>query len=235
MENHENTSARTTALLVAFEGIDGSGKGTQARRLQEHLTAQGRKATLISFPRYEETLFGQAVGEFLNGRFGTLDEVDPFLVSLLYAGDRFESRGLLTDALAENDVVVLDRYVASNIAHQGAKRDGDARGELIDRIQKIEYGLYQLPHPNLVLLLDLPVAEAQKLIAVKTARSYTDRKADLQEADADYLQRVRDVYLSLADNHPDWCRIDSVRGDALRTVEEIAEEIAERLTPLLKA
>jgi len=235
MENHETNATYPTALLVAFEGIDGSGKGTQARRLQEHLAAQGRKAALISFPRYEETLFGRAVGEFLNGRFGSLDEVDPFLVSLLYAGDRFESRGWLTDALAENDVVVLDRYVASNIAHQGAKRNGDARDELIDRIQKIEYGLYQLPRPNLVLLLDLPVAEAQKLIAVKSARSYTDRKADLQEADADYLQRVRDVYLSLADNHPDWYRIDSVRGDTLRTVEEIAGEIVERLTPLLKA
>jgi len=235
MQNHDINSAHTTALLVAFEGIDGSGKGTQARRLQEHLSDRGRKVALISFPRYEQTLFGRAVGEFLNGRFGALDEVDPFLVSLLYAGDRFESRSLLTAALDENDVVILDRYVASNIAHQGAKRDGDARCELIDRIREIEYGLYQLPRPDAVLLLDLPVTEAQKLIATKSARSYTDRKADLQEADAVYLQRVRDVYLSLANDQPNWYRIDSLRGETLRTVEEIGEEIAERLTLLLKA
>lgn len=234
MRQHDAPTKQSTALLVAFEGIDGTGKGTQARRLKDHLTEQGHKTALISFPRYEETLFGQAVGEFLNGRFGALDEVDPFLVSLLYAGDRFESRGLLIAAMAENDVVVLDRYVASNVAHQGAKRSGNDRRELIDRIRTIEYGLYRLPQPDVVLLLDLPVAEAQKLIAVKAARSYTDRKADLQEADAVYLNRVRDVYLSLADDQPLWSRVDSLRDGRLRTVEEIGEEIIEKLTPLLK-
>src|SRR5436309_12852628 len=103
-------------MLIAIEGIDGSGKGTQARRLIERLAASGRRAALLSFPRYGETLFGRAIGEFLNGRFGTLDQVHPFLASLLYAGDRFESRRLLAELLATHDVVVLDRYVASHLA-----------------------------------------------------------------------------------------------------------------------
>src|SRR3712207_3314277 len=108
-------------MLIAIEGIDGSGKGTQARLLRERCRAAGLSAALISFPRYAETRFGRAVGKFLNGRFGTLDQVSPFLAALLYAGDRFESRTLLRESLFANDVVVLNRYVASNVAHQGSK------------------------------------------------------------------------------------------------------------------
>ena len=87
------------ALTVVIEGIDGSGKGTQTERLHERLRQAGKSAALISFPRYTETLFGRVVGEFLNGRFGDLEQVDPFLAALLYAGDRYESRQFLLDAL----------------------------------------------------------------------------------------------------------------------------------------
>lgn len=212
------------ALLVAIEGIDGAGKGTQARRLVERLEAAGRRVQLLSFPRYGETLFGRAVGDFLNGRFGKLDEVNPFLVSLLYAGDRFESRDLLAQALASNDCVVLDRYVASNSAHQGSKVSGDERAQLLDWIEQIEFGVYALPCPDLTILLDLPAADAQGLIAQKQARTYTDKKADLHEADAAYLERVRDVYLELAKGSG-WHRVDVVRNGALRSVDEIGEEI----------
>ncbi len=214
------------AKLIALEGIDGSGKGTQAKRLHEKLLAAGRQAALISFPRYDATLFGRAIGQFLNGRFGALDEVNPFLVSLLYAGDRFESRAFLHDTLAKNDVVVLDRYVPSNIAHQAAKLGGDERRELIDWIERIEYGLYELPKADLVLLLDLPAVEARKLIAKKSPRSYTDQEADLQESDTEYLEAVRHVYREQAASNPaTWRTIECFDGHKVRSVDEIGEEI----------
>jgi len=213
------------AHLVAIEGIDGSGKGTQSRMLHERLNAEGIRAALIGFPQYEQTLFGRAVGQFLNGRFGALDEVDPFLVSLLYAGDRFESRDLLLEALASNDIVVLDRYVPSNLAHQGAKCEAVERAALIEQIEQIEYEVYSLPRPDLVLLLDLPVDEAQRLIATKAQRSYTDRAADLQEADADYLRGVREVYLELSRATPNWHCLACAADGRIRGVDEIAEEI----------
>ena len=213
------------ARLIAIEGIDGSGKGTQAKRLHERLVAAGRKAALISFPRYDATLFGRAIGQFLNGRFGALDQVSPFLVSLLYAGDRLESREFLREALANNDVVVLDRYVPSNIAHQGAKLQGDERREVIEWIKQIEYSLYELPQADLVLLLDLPAAEARELIAKKSTRSYTDREADLQESDTNYLEQVRQVYRAQAASDPTWQLIECFDGEHIRPVEEIGEEI----------
>ena len=212
-------------MLIDFEGIDGAGKGTQTQALVARLTGAGVSARLISFPRYEGTLFGRAVGEFLNGRFGALDQVDPFLVSLLFAGDRFESRQFLIETMQSNEIVVLDRYVPSNVAHQASKLDGDARSELAKRILDIEHRIFAMPRPDLVVWLDLPVQVAQTLIAQKGARGYTERKADIQEADGRYLERVRAVYSGLAINEPGWQRIDCCQGERLRSIDEIAEEI----------
>jgi dTMP kinase len=213
------------AFLIDFEGIDGSGKGTQALRLHERLQQSGLKSHLLSFPRYAETLFGRGIADFLNGRFGRLEQVDPFLVSLLYAGDRFESKALLRNLLATCDVVVLDRYVPSNIAHQASKRDGEVRGELVRWIERIEYEIYGLPRPDLVLLLDMPPDQAQKLVALKAARNYTERPADIQEADSEHLRRTRDMYLELAAANSDWGIVACCTGAELRAVPDIANEI----------
>ncbi len=222
------------ALLVAIEGIDGSGKGTQAKRLHERLDRAGKRAALISFPRYEATLFGKAVGDFLNGHFGTLENVSPFLVALLYAGDRFESRGLLLDSLASNEVVILDRYVPSNHAHQGAKAASTERARLIEWVTEIEYGIYRLPRADLTFLLDLPVTDAQRLIAQKQSRQYTQKKADIQEADAAYLESVRGVYRDLAAAEPNWHRVDCLTGSSLRSIDDISDEMWKVLAALLK-
>lgn len=213
------------ALLIAIEGIDGSGKGTQSALLVEHLRQQGHRACLLSFPRYEHTRFGAAIGDFLNGQFGDLHSVHPQLAALLFAGDRFESKDVIFKAAADHDVVVFDRYVASNIAHQAAKLDGPQRLQLIQWIESIEYEVYGLPHPHLTVLLDLPARAAQSLIAAKAQRSYTDKPADLQEADGAYLERVRQVYRSLAEQRAEWAIIDCVRNEAIRPIEDIAEEL----------
>ncbi len=214
-------------MLIAIEGIDGSGKGTQAAGLRDRLRAEGVTVDLLSFPRYDATRFGKAIGDFLNGRFGSLDAVHPLLASLLYAGDRFESRDVLRAALESNDAVVLDRYVASNIAHQGAKLQGGERAELMDWIETVEFEIFRLPRPDLVILLDLPAAKAQELIAKKSARSYTDKAADLHEADGGYLAAVREVYRELAGRQPGWRIVSCLRDDVLKSIENIGAEISE--------
>lgn len=222
------------APLIVIEGIDGSGKGTQAQQLTERLTATGRRVRLLSFPRYRETLFGHAIGDFLNGRFGQLDEVHPFLASVLYAADRYESKSVLADALEQFDVVVCDRYVPSNLAHQGAKLNGAERDELLRTIERIEFEVFALPRPSQVVLLDVPVEIAQRNIAAKKPRSYTDKSADLQEADAAYLQRVRDVYLQLAADNSHWQRVESVQAGEQRAIAEIADEILRKVTAAIQ-
>jgi dTMP kinase len=213
------------AFVVAIEGIDGSGKGTQAKLLCDRCNAAGLTTTLLSFPRYDDTTFGKSIGQFLDGKFGKLDEVDPRLVSLLYAGDRFESRNVILAAMDSSDVVVFDRYVASNMAHQGAKLGAAERESLLDWIARIEFQIYELPKPDLVVLFDIPSAFAQQLIALKNKRSYTDKSADLHEADADYLEKVRKVYIQLSQDDASWQAISCCTDGSVKTMEAISDEV----------
>lgn len=214
------------ATLIAIEGIDGAGKGTQAGRLVSALREMGLRVDTLQFPRYSSTTFGSAIGDFLNGKFGSLNEVHPQLAAVLYAGDRFESRELLMRLIEDNDVVVLDRFVGSNLAHQSAKLDGEARTALVEWIEKIEYGVFQLPRPTLTILIDMSSQMSRELVSRKAARDYTEQEADLQESDLPYLERVRRCYLALAHSRLDWRTVHGLDDEgSLRTIDEVGEEI----------
>ena len=211
--------------LIAIEGIDGAGKGTQAKRLYERLVASGRRVALFSFPRYAETNFGRYIGEYLNGGFGALDHVHPFFASLLFAGDRFESRDKLLAALRENDVVLCDRYIGSNAAHQGARVPEVDRDAFLARIETVEYSVFRLPPADLTILLDLSVVTAKRQISTKAPRVYTEQSEDLHESDGGYLGAVRDTYRSIAARSEHWQVIDCEDRGAVRTIEDIADDV----------
>jgi dTMP kinase len=186
-------------MLIALEGIDGAGKRTQALMLKEGIGHSGLAAEIISFPRYGETIFARSIADYLNGRMGELRAIDPHLPALLYAGDRLESRDLLLCASERADVLILDRYTASNAAYQSARLHPDQRWDFIHWITEIEHGAYQLPHADRTIFLDLPVKTASQLVANKGQRDYTDRGADIHEQDQRYLSECREVYRMLAD------------------------------------
>jgi dTMP kinase len=214
-------------VLLALEGIDGSGKGTQAARLADAARAAGFSVASFSFPTYDGNPFAEAIAGYLNGDFGSADEVHPELAALLYAADRFHAKPQLLAALESHDLVILDRYVASNAAHQGAKLQGEDRRRLLDWLEAVEYGEFALPRPDLVVLLDTPVALARTLVARKGARGYTTLEADIHEADAAHTAATREVYLELA-ARDNWRVVSTAADDGeLRDVEEIADEIWE--------
>lgn len=222
------------AKLIAVEGIDGAGKGTQARQLVERLNAMGVKATGLQFPRYSETTFGGAIGDFLNGRFGSLDQVHPQLAAVLYAGDRFESRQILENAASQNDVVILDRFTGSNLAHQSAKLDGEERLELIKWIDHVEHVVFGLPRPTLNVLIDISSNWSRELVSRKGERDYTTAQADIQESNLPYLERVRSCYLTIAAQRDDWRVVESLDGNReLRTIGDINQEMLELIKPLV--
>lgn len=215
-------------MLVAIEGIDGAGKGTLAEGLVKCARSEEFSATTLSFPRYEDTRFARLIGQYLNGAFGDINAVSVHFASLLYAGDRFESRDHLGELQADCDLVVLDRYVASNRAYNGAKLPpGQERRRLIDWIADTEYGLFELPKPDLTLLLATAVDVADALVQRKAERSYTDKTRDLHEADRRYMREVAAVYAALAadaDEGP-WCVIDSLDDNGtLRAPDAICQE-----------
>lgn len=211
--------------LIAIEGIDGAGKRTQLERLAAAFTARGVEHTRTSFPRYE-TFFGQMVARFLNGEFGPLDAVDAHLSAVLYAGNRWEVKAELEAALADGRVLLADRYIASNLAHQTARVTAEKRDAFLDWLKQLEYGIYGLPREDLVVYLRVPAAEAQRLVDRKASRDYTARQRDLQEADLAHLEAAAAVYDRLAEE-PNWVRVEcfDAATNALRQPEEIHRNV----------
>jgi len=218
-----------SALLLAFEGIDGSGKGTQAGMLRDALTREGKSCGLIAFPRYEATHFGRTIARYLNGEFGDLKTAGAHFAALLYAGDRLESLAFIEAERAARDVLIFDRYVESNLAHQAAKLPTDQRGQFIDWLEAIEFCVYRLPQPHLVIYLDQPVSVAQQLIGRKAARTYTAKAADLHEADTNYLTRTAEVYGQLARRSGNWQIVSGCVGHQLRSPADVHEEILQHV------
>ncbi|HKW34929.1 MAG TPA: hypothetical protein VJN92_18100 [Candidatus Acidoferrum sp.] len=211
--------------LIAIEGIDGSGKRTQVELLSAALRERSHSVFATGFPQYD-SWFGKMVGQFLNGELGPLESVDPHFTALLYAGDRFEAKPKLEAALNNGEIVLVDRYIGSNLAHQTARADSAKRAAFQEWIEHLEYGIYGLPKEDLVLYLRVPPVEAQKLVALKSARSYTSAQKDLQEASLRHLEDAAQMYDALSER-PNWGRIecfDSKRNQ-MRAADDIANEV----------
>ncbi|RFU91875.1 MULTISPECIES: dTMP kinase [Citrobacter] len=212
-------------MIIAIEGIDGSGKNTQANILAKKLSLHGKHVKLMGFPCYTDTLFGKEIGSYLNGEFGGINEVSPKLASMLYAGDRFEKKAEIIDALNNDTIVIIDRYVASNIAHQSAKVFNEQRNELQKWIESLEFGVYSLPKPDINILLNLDASTSSLLVSMKNVREYTNKKYDLHEENSEYLSEVANVYRSLSENNDSWKVINCTESGVLKSIDSIAEEI----------
>jgi dTMP kinase len=215
----------SSGKLIAIEGIDGSGKHTQVELLMNTLRVQGHSVYATGFPQYD-SWFGKMVGQFLNGELGPLENVDPHFTALLYAGDRYEAKPKLEAALSNGQIVLADRYIASNLAHQTARAAPENRAAFVEWIEHLEYVIYGLPREDLVLYLRVPPAEAQKLVAQKAQRSYTSAQKDLQEASLRHLEDAAQMYDSLS-KRPNWNTIECF--DAKRTQMRAAETIAKEV------
>ena len=240
---------KTAGVLVAFEGIDGSGKGTQTKLLRKHCEEAGISCAIIGFPQYGRTPFAQAITEYLNGAFGGVAEVHPKLVSILFASDRFASKETLSRALRENSIVICDRYVASNMAHQASKVPENERQEFIRWLEEIEYGVFELPPADLTILLDMPAENAQRLVHQKSSRKvgvdfsesgqggYTALQADIHEADVAYLGECREIYRKLCAQNVGgkWTAIAATSNGVVCDPNQIAADVWKVVNPLLTA
>ncbi len=193
-------------MIIALEGIDGSGKHTQATLLRSRLERSGFSTVLFSFPRYGQTFFANSITDYLAGRFGSLSSVDPHLAALFYAGDRFETKPSIIAAMSDYDVVLCDRYVASNLAHQGARMPTSSCFQFIQWVATLEHEVYGLPRAQLTLYFDTSSEAASVLIRSRAQGSSTSAAADIHESDTAYLERCREVYRMLADQNflSDW-------------------------------
>lgn len=213
--------------LVAVCGIDGSGKTVQAKNLCERAEAEGCTARSMEFPRYGEGFFAELVERYLRGDFGgEATDVSPYLAALPYAGDRWEAADTLRGWLDEGALVVCNRYVPANVAHQGGKLEDPAERERFrDWVHRLEYDVYGIPRPDLHLWLDMPPAAAAGLAR---GRGDDERPAggeDIHERDTVHLERTREVYGWLAKTQDAWVRIECARNGEPDSPRSISERI----------
>lgn len=224
----------TKGLFVVIEGTDGSGKGTQFKLLAERLTKAGYDVALFDFPQYDNPS-SYFIREYLNGKYGTADEVGPYTGSLFYALDRFEAADKIRQALSEGKIVLANRFVGSNMAHQGTKfHNPDERRGYFIWLDNLEFEMLRIPRPDLSVVLRVPAEIAQQLVDQKETRNYTDKKRDIHEADLNHLQRSVNVYDEMCELFPrDFARLDCVRSGKLLDIETVQHLLWEKINPLL--
>lgn len=210
--------------LIVIEGLDGSGKATQAKLLAEHLTAQGLQVRQVTFPDYASDS-SALVKMYLAGQFGQKpDDVNAYAASSFYAVDRYASYKMNWGAFYEQGgVVIADRYTTSNAVHQCSKLLPEQWQSFLAWLFDYEFRLLGLPAPDKVVYLQVDPAVSQRLM---TQRYHGDEsKKDVHEKDREYLARSRQAAEYCA-RQLGWATVHCTNNDTMRSIEEIRQEVA---------
>lgn len=221
-ENVEHFSGR----LIAIEGMDGTGKNTQARLLLDALQSEGYQVGFYQFPDYESPT-GQAIKEYLNS---TSTDLSPIQRGQLFCNNRLAKRDQIVQDLREGRIVVCDRYIMSN-AYNIVSEPPLYQLKTRKALERIEIIQNAMPIPHLTFILDLPSEISTSMVLKKAPRAYTPLKQDRHESDALLQEKVREFYLSLQNEKPLFYQVINCRrtskpeDDQPRSKESIHREI----------
>ena len=198
--------------FIVIEGLDGSGKSTQVKKLTNYFTDKGIACKFLHFPQLEKGIYGDLIARFLRGDMGDINNVDPYLVALIYAGDRKEAATMVQQWIDDGNMVIMDRYVYSNIAFQCAKLDTkEQKQQLAKWILNLEFEYHTIPKPDVNIFLDVPFTFTQKrLTETRTGedREYLKGKQDIHEASLDFQKKVWEIYYWQVEQFDDFYAID---------------------------
>ncbi|MDO8603861.1 MAG: deoxynucleoside kinase [bacterium] len=215
--------------LIVIDGIDGSGKATQVALLAKRLKKEKIKVQTIDFPRYQDNFFGALIGEYLSGKYGDFTAVDPRVASVLYAGDRFETSSKIRKWLDAGYVVIADRYVSANQIHQGGKiSDTKERKEFLKWLDTMEYSVFKLPRPDMVIYLDVPFEVSKEWLKSKVAqrkKAYLKGRKDVAEENLRYLENSRNAALDLYKQNRGWEKVECCKGNVCMFPEQVHEQV----------
>lgn len=223
--------------LIAITGPDGCGKKTQTALLRDELKEADYETETIDFPQYENNLFGKMVGRYLKGEFGDAAKLSPYLASILYAGDRFESMDMIRQWLHKGKIIVCDRYAGDNFLHQGSKiKDKKQREEFSRWLYDLEFNVFGAKEADINFYLEVPLEISLNLLENKEAKErkdYTDGKKDGHENEK-HLKGVRKISEELIKRFG-WIKIDCAPKGCLLPPEEISDKIWEKVQPILNS
>lgn len=217
--------------LIVLEGTDGSGKATQCAALAEALEKEGYEYRKVEFPRYSEDS-SALIRMYLGGQFGEKPtDVNGYAASTFYAVDRYASyKQDWGEFYQAGGLILADRYTTSNAVHQGSKLTGQERIDFFDWLFDFEYRLMGLPEPDLVIYLDVPVAQTEK--NMRHRESCNNTTADIHEKDQDYLNQCRMAAGEAADRFG-WKRISCTENGTMRAIEDIHREVLQAVKEIL--
>lgn len=218
--------------LIVIEGTDGSGKSTQFRLLTGRLESEQVKFQKLVFPQYSEPS-SALIRMYLGGEFGKRpSDVNAYAASAFYSVDRYASyRKVWGKWYEEGGLVVSDRYTTSNAVHQASKEPEDKREDFLNWLYDFEYDKLGLPRPDLVIYLDVPTDFTEKMLRHRETETHT--QADIHEQDTQYLATCRRMGRAAA-AHYGWTVIRCVRDGAMRSMEDIHEEIYRHVAACLE-
>lgn len=217
--------------LIVFEGADGAGKATQTHLMARRLQAEGVAFREIDFPRYGNP-FAEPARLYLAGVLGRRPEdVNACAASVLYAVDRYASyKEDWGGAYEAGELILANRYTTSNAVHQAAKLPEGERADYLEWLFDLEYRRLELPEPDLVIYLDLPVEISGQMLHLRQEATHT--QADIHERDEAYLRRCRESAAEIVRRFG-WRRIDCSRNGGIRTPEDIHREVWTLVSALL--
>ena len=194
--------------LIVVDGSDGVGKGTQVALLVKRLKKDGVRVKTMDFPQYKGNFFGALIRRCLSGEFGNFLNFNPYIASILYAADRFESKATLEKWLDEGYTVILDRFVSANQMHQGGKiKDACERAKFLAWLDTLEHKALGIPRPDLVLYLHLPVPLSLKLLKERGRTHAFRKKLDLAERNRRHLEDTQKTAVQFLRKNPNWRKV----------------------------
>ncbi len=213
--------------FIVIGGTDGSGKTEQFKKLLARLEKDGYRVATFDFPQYgKPSAF--FVEQYLNGKCGGWEEVGPYRASVFYAVDRFDVGLKIDQAKKRGEIVISNRYVESNMGHQGAKIKNEKELEkFLKWVQKFEYQVMEIPRPDITIILHMPAEISQKMVDKKGPREYLEgKRRDIHEEDLKHLERAEKVYLKMAELFPeDFLVIECVENGKLLSIDDIHEKV----------
>lgn len=221
--------------LIAVEGVDGSGKQTQTELLYKRLLDEGVKVIKRGFPNYDSES-SALVKMYLMGKFGDdPKDVSPYVASSFFAVDRYAD--YMTDwkkYYLDGGVVLVDRYTTANMVHQAGKiKDQVERETFLDWLYNLEFKMYGIPVPDLVFFLDVPPAFQKKIVEGRKNKITGGQEQDIHEKSPEHITESYNSALYVSEKYG-WYRVHCIKDGAMRSIEDINDEIFDRVMELLK-
>lgn len=208
--------------LIVIDGTDGSGKTTQLNLLKTRLENEGYEVMVADFPQYNQKSAG-LVEEYLSGKYGQADEITPYQASIFYAVDRYDASSKIRNWLQNGKIVLANRYTSANMGHQGGKIENPLeRKAFFNWLYDLEYKLFNIPKPDLSLILHVEAEISQKLAHDRARTDWSGSKADIHENNLSHLQKAERVYVEIAESYPEFQLISCTKNGEILTRDEIS-------------